>query len=289
MKKTIMFAMLLTATSASAQYVHIELKNGEVYDYDSKDIKSLTVDSEAPNPAPLQPGEKVQGTVAIGDKTYTKTVGGTVGNAVDLGLPSKTLWADHNIGATNPEDYGAYLAWAEVGAEEEGYTNGVKSNYAWSITKYSNGTYNSWSKYVATSSYGTVDDGMALYPKDDAATVNWGGDWRMPTCDEQAELRTKCTWTWVTTGVKDAYGNYIEGYKVVGPNGNSIFLPAAGWRNDGSCERVGSHGYYWSSSLHTNYGFNAYVLRFGTADVYDGNSGRFLGHGVRPVCCVEIN
>ena len=153
--------------------------------------------------------------------------------AVDLGLPSGTLWADRNIGANSPEDYGDYFAWGETTP---------KSVYNWSTYKYCNGNYKTQTKYCTSSYDGTVDNKTVLEASDDAATVNWGDSWRMPTLAEQKELNSKCTWTWTTR-------NGVKGYKVIGPNGNSIFLPAAGFCSDNSVYRSDSYGYYWSASL----------------------------------------
>src|SRR5574344_1984451 len=149
--------------------------------------------------------------------TDTLSVGGTVGNMVDLGLSVK--WADHNVGATNPEDYGAFFSWGETE---------TKSDYSTS----------KWEKvsYASLQSQGVIDSNGNLTATYDAATVNWGKNWRMPTKAEQDELRTKCTWTWTTTS------NGIHGYKVVGTNGNSIFLPAAGSRSSSNLYGVGSSG-----------------------------------------------
>jgi len=99
----------------------------------------------------------------------------------------------------------------------------------------------------------------------------------MPTKAEQDELRNNCTWTWTTQ-------NGVEGYKVTGKNGNSIFLPAAGYRNGSSLSRAGSYGYYWSSSLLSSYSHNAYDLSFYSSSIDWGDYGRFLGLSVRPVC-----
>ena len=153
--------------------------------------------------------------------------------AVDLGLPSGTLWADRNIGANCPEGYGDYFAWGETSP---------KSVYDWSTYKYSNGNSSPLTKYCYDSSCGTVDNKRMLEASDDAATANWSYKWRMPTHEEETELREKCTWKWTTR-------NSVKGYKVIGPNGNSIFLPAAGSRNDNRVLGVGSSGYYWSASL----------------------------------------
>ena len=154
---------------------------------------------------------------------------------VDLGLSVK--WATCNVGATKPEEYGDYFAWGETQP---------KSNYDWSTYKYCNGSYKTLTKYNNSSSYGTVDNKTTLDLSDDAARANWGGSWRMPTRAEQDELRNNCTWTWTTQ-------NGVNGYKVTSKsNGNSIFLPAAGYRDDSSLNNAGSTGYYWSSSLYTD-------------------------------------
>ncbi len=186
--------------------------------------------------------------------------------AVDLGLSVK--WASCNVGATQPWEYGGYYAWGET---EE------KSDYSWSTYKYCNGTYNSMTKYCTSSSYGTVDNKTTLEPTDDVASVKWGGNWRMPTTEEQQELINKCTWTWTTL-----YG--VNGYRVTGPNGNSIFLPAAGFRDGAGAYDQGSHGNYWSSSLSSFYSYYAYDLYF-ISGFYDwGFSYRYGGRTVRPVC-----
>lgn len=187
---------------------------------------------------------------------------------VDLGLPSGTKWATMNVGASSPSDYGNYYAWGETS---------TKSSYEWSNLKYcldSDG--NKFSKYVTDSKYGNVDGKEELDLSDDAANVNWGQGWRMPSKAQQDELREKCEWTWSSMS-----GH--KGYKVVGPNGNSLFLPAAGYRNGGSSGDVGSYGCYRSRALDSSYGVDAYDLYFSSVDVYTGNSGRFIGHGVRPV------
>lgn len=131
-------------------------------------------------------------------------------------------------------------------------------------------------KYCTSSYYGKEDNKITLDPEDDAAHVNWGGDWRMPTRAEQDELRYNCIWTWTSQ-------NGVNGYKVVGPNGNSLFLPAAGYR-DGGSGSFGSAGSYWSSSLYVDYSRSAYELYFYSSTVYWSGSNRFCGFSVRPVC-----
>ena len=187
--------------------------------------------------------------------------------AVDLGLPSGTLWADRNIGANSPEGYGDYFAWGETRP---------KSTYSWSTYKYCKGSIRTLTKYCTDSSYGTVDNKTVLEPSDDAATVNWGNSWRMPTYKEQVELSDKCTWTWTTR-------NGVKGYKVVGPNGNSIFLPAAGSQDDSSVTGAGSFGYYWSASLRERIPFIAWFIH-STSDYRGSNNGdRYYGLSVRAV------
>ena len=187
---------------------------------------------------------------------------------VDLGLSVK--WATFNVGASVPEDYGDYFAWGEVEPKEE---------YNWSSYKYCKGTNKTMTKYCSSSSYGNngfTDTKTVLDLEDDAATVNWGGEWRMPTDAELTELRTKCTWTWTEQ-------NGVNGYRVTGPNGNSIFLPAAGYVYDSSLRLAGSSGYYWSSSLDSSDPYYAYLVRFTSVNVYWTNDYRRYGFSVRPV------
>ena len=186
---------------------------------------------------------------------------------VDLGLPSGTLWATCNIGANNPEDYGDYFAWGETEP---------KDNYGWSTYKWCNGDFDALTKYCADSSFGTVDNKTKLEPGDDAAFVNWGDKWRMPTYDQQTELRTKCIWTWTTR-------NGVDGRLVTGPNGASLFLPAAGLRNNGSHFFEGTYGYYWSCSLSTSGPAYAFSMDFDSVAVYLGSLHRNFGFTVRPV------
>lgn len=134
-------------------------------------------------------------------------------------------------------------------------------------------------KYCTSSSDGTVDNKTVLEAADDAASVNWGGSWRMPTTDEQQELLNSCTLTWTTK-------NGVNGYNVEGPNGNSIFLPAAGYRYGSDLDNAGSWGYFLSSSLDSYYSYGACYLYFGS-DEHGWNGGccfRTYGLSVRPVC-----
>ena len=190
---------------------------------------------------------------------------------VDLGLPSGLKWATCNVGADSPEEYGDYFAWGEVEP---------KKSYSWSTYKYCKGTHKTITKYCNDNSYGNngfTDNKTVLDPEDDAATANWGGAWRIPTKAEQDELLNNCTWTWTTQ-------KGVKGYKVVGPNGNSIFLPAAGYMYKGTLEDAGSFGMYWSSSLGTDNPISAYYVDFYSGYVYWAGYDRWVGGSVRPVC-----
>lgn len=157
---------------------------------------------------------------------------------VDLGLPSGTLWATCNIGATTPEGYGDYFAWGETKA---------KSVYNWGKYKYAKGYFDEYpllTKYCTDDSYGNngfEDNLTLLQPGDDAATANWGRDWRMPTFEEWEELRNNTTRIWTTQ-------NGVYGKLFTGSNGNTLFLPAASFQQEGSNVNF-SVGSYWSSTL----------------------------------------
>lgn len=187
---------------------------------------------------------------------------------VDLGLPSGTKWATMNVGANSPSDYGSYFAWGETSP---------KSSYDWGNLKYClDASGSKFSKYVADSKYGNVDSKTNLELSDDAAYVNWGSGWRMPSRAQQDELLEKCKWTRTSIG-----GHH--GYKVVGPNGNSIFFPYAGYYFKNSRPFV-DWGYYWSCSLVPSSCGSAYVLSFGL-DFFEHGScnDREFGHPVRAV------
>ena len=189
---------------------------------------------------------------------------------VDLGLSVK--WATCNVGATTPEGYGDYFAWGE--------TSPKTKKYDWGTYKWCEGDIYTMTKYCIESKYGTVDNKTTLELSDDAAHVNWGGAWRMPTIEELKELRDtrNCTWTWTTQ-------NGVKGYKVTSVvNGNSIFLPAAGYRAGGNLTNAGSGGYYWTSSLYTRENNYAYGLNFFSSSAAYGNDYRYLGQSVRAVC-----
>lgn len=186
--------------------------------------------------------------------------------SVDLGLSVK--WATCNVGASTPVVYGDYYAWGEIE---------TKAYYNWATYKWCGGTGFSLTKYCNSASNGTVDSKTFLDIADDVAQAKWGGNWRIPTYDELNELVTLCDWTSTTI-------NGIYGYKVTGINGNSIFLPAAGCRNEGNLNLAGSDGGYWSSSLSANYQASGMAVSFNSGGVTWSVANRYCGRSVRPVC-----
>lgn len=186
--------------------------------------------------------------------------------AIDLGLSVK--WASYNVGATAPEKYGGYYAWGET---EE------KSEYTWENYKWCNGSYDTLTKYCTGSSYGVVDNKTELDPEDDVAHVKWGAPWRMPTTAEQQELIEKCRWEWTKL-------NGVKGRKVTGPNGNSIFLPAAGYRDGVEVYNKSYYSYYWQGTLDSSYPFNTHYMYFCSEVKNIRNGYRNYGMQVRPVC-----
>ena len=178
---------------------------------------------------------------------------------VDLGLPSGLKWATCNVGANSPAGYGDYFAWGETETKTE-YTIDNSLTYGLGISE--------------LQSQGIIDGSENLAPSHDAARANWGSSWRMPTNEEQQELIYNCTWTWTTQNGKN-------GYKVTGPNGNHIFLPATGFRDGSSLFNDGYHGTYWCSSPDDDYG--ADYLSFDEVD--EGVYGFYRSYGlpVRPI------
>jgi hypothetical protein len=190
---------------------------------------------------------------------------------VDLGLPSGSLWATCNVGANSPEEYGDYFAWGETEP---------KDVYDWTTYKWCEGTDDTMTKYCTKSDFGYngfTDGKTELDPEDDAAYVNWGTSWRIPTTEQIQELDENCTWIWTTQ-------NGVNGQLVTGPNGNTIFLPAAGSRWNDSLYVAGSYGFYWSRTLYANYSRYAYYLNFNSSYVsWDYYYFRNYGYSVRAV------
>ena len=192
-------------------------------------------------------------------------------------------WATCNIGASKPEEFGDYIAWGE---SETHYTSlfplqwkpGKEDGYDWKCTKY----------FPGPTKYNPEDGKMVLEPMDDAATVRWGGSWRMPTAEEWEKLSDEKNFTWTYT----AKGN-VEGFtvisKVKGYEGNQIFLPCArcivylNWIEH-------SEGCYWSSSMlrkneqYPRSEIYACALRFEKGHIVVHQGGRGDGFSIRPVC-----
>ncbi len=178
---------------------------------------------------------------------------------VDLGL--SVIWAGWNVGATSPEEYGGYYAWGEVN-EKECYNN---STYEYFL-------YGPYYKDIGAEISGTVYD---------AARQKWGETWRMPTYSELNELIEKCTWTWIKY-------KEIEGYKVTGPNGRSIFLPATGYKQDYNLVDSGTIGHYRSGTRSSEETLYAWHLTFNINRADNPyptfqDYGRRWGYSIRPV------
>ena len=189
-------------------------------------------------------------------------------NAIDLGL--SVLWADRNIGADSPTAYGDYFAWGETKP---------KDSYTWDSYKYCNdGDYHKLTKYCAKNNYGNVDNKEILDPEDDAAVQNLGNGWRMPTIEEYKEFLDNCDWKWTE---KDG----VNGCEFTSKkNGNKIFFPAAGLMKGSSLSYAGSSGFYWSSSLYSDYPYHAQCLYFNSVDANpDDWRHRYLGFPIRAV------
>ncbi len=186
---------------------------------------------------------------------------------VDLGLPSGTLWATCNVGANSPEEYGYYFAWGETE---------TKSNYNWTTYKWCNGSESTLTKYCTDSSYGTVDNKAELELDDDAAYANWGKDWRIPSVEQFEELIDSENSTTIWTISNGVYGLKITSMH----NGNSIFLPAAGYLND--CPQ-NTRGDYWSCKLDASTMSHAYRLYFNSSISKTWYGSRAVGMSVRPV------
>lgn len=213
----------------------------------------------------------INGNVMAWDTVHADDCGCNVpeGDWVDLGLPSGLLWATRNVGANSPEDYGDYFAWGETRP---------KTYYEWVSYRY--GDEYDLTKYCTDSSYGHnefVDNLTTLQPSDDAATANRGSDTRIPTHGEWVELYNCTTSTWLTM-------NGVKGRCFTGPNGKSLFLPAAGCICGNELYDVGGYGFYWSSTLSSNDSNYASFFYFDSDGCGMSNRNRYTRQSVRPVC-----
>lgn len=201
---------------------------------------------------------------------------GTIGQCVDLGL--SVLWADHNIGASNPSEIGGFYAWAETSEKNE--------DYSWENYKYAygdiidssrpGGGYRLLSKYCDDGGYGNVDNILSLEPNDDVATDKWGDGWSTPTYLQWRELIENCSYEVISSN-----GRKI--YKITSRlNGNSIILPGGGilFNNDYSYIE---EGFYWSSDMRKYYTLSSHITCIGQSGFDQGGLDRCNGAQVRPV------
>lgn len=240
----------LLSDTLYSYYYELFPNNGDAFNTSQKTFRTQAFD--APEP-PIPPS---------GEHDY-----------VDLGLPSGLLWATCNVGANAPEERGDYFAWGET----ETHTN-IGYDYIWTNYKYCNGYYDQLTKYcnIPSCGYnGFTDNLTILQPDDDAANVNWGGDWRTPDINEWNELFSYCTQTWTIQNGKN-------GRLFTSPNGNVLFLPAAGFRNEDFCF-YNSTGSYWSSTLYPDTPISARTFIFDSELHKKGGHPRAMGSTVRPV------
>ena len=221
---------------------------------------------------------------------------------VDLGLPSGTLWATCNIGASSPLEYGDYFAWGETkGYGQDDYSNTTnyastgnytKTEFSWSTYKWCQGEENTLTKYCSNAAYGYssessylrfTDTKTSLDAVDDAAYQTWGSGWRIPTKEQWEELINYCT-------VAKGSNNNVNFYGYMGPNGNYIYLPCAGYRNDTLLKNDELEGYYWSRTLNSDSPSGASIWLGTFLYSYEGNEGdcvtnlsRYLGMPIRAV------
>jgi uncharacterized protein (TIGR02145 family) len=189
---------------------------------------------------------------------------------IDLGLPSGTKWACCNVGADTPEDFGEYYSWGET--EEKSTYSPVSYKYCTGVDTDGDGWYDENEQYIEVEQ----DFGDIITGTHDVALVKWGESWQIPTLQQFRELLDNCSSEW--TSVND-----VEGRRFTGPNGTSIFLPAAGNRNGGSRILAGSSGNYWSSNWGTSDASRASELIFDSGYTNTHTTYRYNGRSVRPV------
>ncbi len=246
-------ASLAFVANAVTSYMYVKCVDGSVDEYDVEHVTELYYTE-----TPIVDGVCVTGKEGL----YTY---------VDLDLPSGTMWATYNVGATKPTEYGDYFAWGETKP---------KKDYSWSTYKWYDGI-SSVTKYRKGLIF-DADNKTVLDAEDDAATANWGSAWRMPTIDEIEELRDGCSWEWVN----DFNGSGVNGQLGTSKkNRATIFLPAASNRRGTILYNAGKDGYYWSSSRNQSYSNEAQYLKFSdghhTDQYYNGY--RYYGQSVRAV------
>lgn len=192
---------------------------------------------------------------------------------IDLGLPSGTLWATCNLGATKATEVGNYYAWAEKSGYKEG-----KHNFDWKNYKYCKGSHSTLTKYCSQHQYGNDGYVDMLYSlqEDDDVCLSLGDGWSMPTKYDWAELLTECTWTQFRIG--DVFVARVEG-----KNGQVLFLPAGGYRSASGLYDYNTDGHYWSADLDLVSPDDAWFIYFGNSGVESMGYHRCIGRNVRPV------
>ena len=239
-------------------------------------VKDGDTDAAAALAQIIQKLEELKGSIGGGGTTPSPV------EYVDLGLPSGLKWAKCNLGASKPSDYGDHYAWGET-APKAVYD---WTTYKWMqagksdekhITKYTYADGETGGIWYDSSGTFIGDGKTVLAAADDAATANLGSPWRMPTADEIQELLDNCTWFWTTQ-------DGVKGHQVDGPNGNAIFLPAAGLRLDSGFYFAGGQGNYWSSSLYPDISKDARSLFLNSSGRHELHYyNRSIGFSVRPV------
>ncbi|MBO6026373.1 MAG: hypothetical protein J6P73_03925 [Bacteroidales bacterium] len=184
------------------------------------------------------------------------------------------MWATCNVGANTPEEYGDYFAWGET-ITKDYYVDRTYKHFV--RTGSNNFKLTKYCCNIAYGSFGYIDSLMVLQSEDDAATTNWGIGWCMPTIDQWSELHQTVLGTWTSQ-------NGVEGLLFTANNGNSLFLPAAGYWGE---KYQGGWGWYWSSSLNAKDSRRAGCLTINAGDCRETSVWRVYGHSVRPVRSVS--
>ena len=245
--KSIIAALLLMVAglqTAQAQKMVVTMTDNQVVKYNLNKVKDVTFEEALPVEVP---------------------------EYVDLGLPSGTMWATTNIGASDPEEVGDFYAWGETE---------TKSEYSWATYQYSDGSATSLNKYCSRANYGTVDGLNTLEPDDDAARVILGDEWSMPTKEQVEELANASYTTWEQTEL-----NGVKGVRIKSRTTNaSIFLPIGGFRDNISISNGNSYGYFWTRNVHSSIDYTAWAFRYGDELDTENAKSRYLGLNIRPVC-----
>lgn len=262
---------VVSADGGSVSWCSIAPVSGKASEFTTQTL-TVRVSANNSNEARSAKIRWLNGTSKVAEITVTQEKKPKI-EAVDLGLSVK--WANCNVDAESPEDYGGYFAWGET---EE------KDSYSWGGYKWcKNGNYKLMTKYCTDNFFGIVDDKTVLDPDDDIAHLWCGDGWRMPTKDEIDELCRKCSWSWKTTQ------NGVKGYQVTGSNGKSIFLPAAGYVEGRVFTYRSESGYYWSRDLVSSDTPQSYALHFTGHEEIIGSTkhlyayDRSYGLPIRPV------